>query len=129
MSNAFTLDAFRNEVIRRYAPTEIDLGDDNIVELRSMLKLGERDRKTVLAIIEEINSIEVDEDDDDGVSAWAELVSDACSRIFKLICSSPKKLLSQLDHEDPTIKANLHTGLLARWVSESQLGEARPSPA
>lgn len=131
MSNVFTLDALRQETIRRYSPTEIDLGDGDTVELKSLLRLGEKDRKAVVSAIEEINDLEFDEDDDDedSIAEWSESVVDACSKIFKLVASSPKKLIAGLDHEDPTIKANLYTAVLTRWVGESQLGEAASSPA
>lgn len=128
-NNTFTLDALRQEVTRRYAPTEIDLGDGEVVELKSILRLRERDRKLVVDAIEEINKIEVDEDDEDAVLEWSETVIESCSKIFRVIASSHKKLLAGLDHEDPTIKANLYTAVLTRWVGESQLGEAQPSPA
>lgn len=129
MSNVFTLDALRQETIRRYAPTEVDLGDGDVVELQSILRLREKDRKAVIAAIEELNAVEYDEDDDDSVIEWSESVVDACSKVFRLVCSSPKKLITRLDHEDPTIKANLFTAVLSRWVGESQLGEAESSPA
>lgn len=129
MSNVFTLDALREETIRRYSPTEVDLGDGETVELKSLLRLGEKDRKAVLAAIEEINDIDQDDEDDESVLEWAEAVVDACSKIFRIISSSPKKLTTRLDHEDPTIKANLYTAVLTRWIGESQLGEAKPSPA
>ena len=128
MSNVFTLDALREETIRRYAPTEVDLGNGDTVELSSILRLREKDRKAVLAAIEEINDIEYDEDDDESIVEWSESVVDSCSKIFKLICNSPKKLLPRLDHEDPQIKANLYTAVLSRWVGETQLGEAESSP-
>lgn len=130
MSNVFTLDALREETIRRYAPTEIDLGEGDVVELKSILRLSEKDRKAVLEAIEEINAVETDDDDDDDdIFEWSEVVVDSCSKIFRLIASSPKKLIAKLDHEDPTIKANLYTAVLTRWVGESQLGEASSSPS
>ena len=129
MSNVFTLDALREETIRRYSPTEVDLGDGDTVELKSLLRLGEKDRKAVLAAIEEINDIESDDDDEESVAEWSEAVIEACSKIFRIISSSPKKLISGLDHDDPTIKANLYTAVLTRWIGESQVGEAKPSPA
>jgi hypothetical protein len=130
MSNVFTLDALREETIRRYAPTEIDLGDCDVVELTSLLRLRERDRKAVIAAIEEINSIETsDDDDEEAVLEWSEVVVESCAKIFRLISTAPKKLIAKLDHEDPTIKANLYTAVLTRWVSETQVGEAKPSPA
>lgn len=129
-ANVFTLDALREETIRRYAPTEIDLGDGETVELKSILRLGEKDRKAVLSAISEINDLEFDDDDDEeAIEEWAEAVVDACGKIFKLIASQPKKLVAKLDHDDPTIKANLHTAVLTRWVGESQVGEAASLPS
>jgi hypothetical protein len=130
MSNVFTLDALRQETIRRYAPTEVDLGDGNVVELCSILRLKEKDRSAVISAIEEINDAEaVDDDDEDSVLEWAGLVVDSCAKIFRLITPAHKKLIAKLDHEDPTIKANLYTAVLTRWVSDTQVGEAGPSPA
>jgi len=130
MSNAFTLDAMRDEIVRRYSPTEVDLGDGNVLELSSILKLREKDRKAVIDAIEEINAIETEnEDDEESVAEWSGLVVDACSKIFRVITPAHKKLIARLDHEDPTIKANLYTAVLTRWVSDTQVGEAKPSPA
>lgn len=129
MSNVFTLDALRQETIRRYAPTEVDLGDGETVELKSLLRLREKDRKAVVAAIEEITDLEIgDEDSEEAVEEWSEAVSEACSKIFRVIATAPKKLTAKLDHEDPTIKANLHTAVLTRWIGESQVGEAESSP-
>jgi hypothetical protein len=131
MSNVFTLDALRNETIRRYAPTEIDLGDGATVELLSILRLREKDRKAVLAAIESINDVELDEDSDDEADLieWSESVVEACSKVFRLITPGHKKLILKLEHDDPKIKANLFTAVLTRWIGESQLGEAESSPA
>lgn len=130
MSNTFTLDALRAETIRRYAPTEVDLGDGETVELKSLLRLREKERKAVIDAIEDINKLDYDEDaDEDAVAEWSEGVVAACTKIFRLITDGHKKLVAGLEHEDPTIKANLFTAVLGRWVSESQLGEATPSPA
>ena len=85
MSNVFTLDALRQETIRRYAPTEVDLGDGETVELKSLLRLREKDRKAVVAAIEEINALEIgDEDSEEAVEEWSEAVSEACSKVFRV---------------------------------------------
>lgn len=130
-SNVFTLDALRNETIRRYAPTVIDLGGGSEVELSSILRLREKDRKEVLNIMESLNDIEIDEDSDDEADLveWSEAIVDACTKIFRLITPGYKKLVTKLDHDDPKIKANLFTAVLTRWVGESQLGEAESSPS
>jgi hypothetical protein len=132
MSNVFTLDAIREETIRRYAPTVIDLGEDvGRVELRNILKLREKDRDAVLAVIEEIKEIEdTDDDDEESLAELSELVCEAIEKIFRLIAKgSVKKLLAGLEHDDPQIKANLYTTVLNKWIGESQVGEAESSPS
>ena len=129
MSNVFTLDALREETARRYAPTEVDLGDGTVVELKSILRLREKDRKAVLDAITELNEIELEDDeDDDAVAEWSEKVCDCTSKIFRLIASASKKLIVALEDDDPQIQANLHTTVLSRWIDGSQLGEASSSP-
>ena len=130
MSNTFTLDAIRDSIVKRFAPTVIDLGDGATVELKSILRLGEKERKAVIAAVQEINDVdESDEDDDeDDVAAWSELVIESCTKVFRLISASPKRLIAALDHEDPQIKASLYTAVLTTWIGESQLGEAASSP-
>jgi len=130
-SNVFTLDALRAETIRRYAPTVIDLGGGSEVELSSILRLREKDRKQVLEAIESLNDLDVDDDSDDEADLieWSEAVVEVCTKIFKLITPGYKKLAAKLDHDDPKIKANLFTAVLTRWIGESQLGEAESSPS
>ena len=131
MSNVFTLDALRDETIKRYEPVEILLSDDSSIELTSVLRLAKKDREAVLAAIEEINEIEdeFDEDDDEQVDRYAEKVCESIEKVFKLIANKPKRLLVELDHEEPKIKVSLYTAVLSRWMGETQLGEAESSPA
>lgn len=130
MANVFTLDALREETIRRYSPTTVELGDGKTVELKSLLRLREKERKAVLDAIESINELDYNDDDDEDTTAeWADSVARYCNEIFVLIASSPKRLTSGLYHEDPIIKANLYTAVLSRWIGESQLGEAKSSLA
>ncbi|AZS08228.1 tail assembly chaperone [Mycobacterium phage IronMan] len=132
MSNVFTLDALREETLRRYAPTKIELSDGSQVELKSVLKLKKKSREAVQDALQEIDKIDEivgDDDDEESDEEVAEIVCDAVAKIIRLICSSPRKLLAELEHEDPQIKANLYTAVLQRWIGETQLGEAESSPA
>lgn len=132
MSNLFTLDALREETLRRYAPVKVQLSDGSVVELKSILRLREQDRKEVLESIESLSSYEDDPEvgEDEAIADYADMVIEVCTKIFKLIAKpSAKKLLAELDDDDLTIKSNLYTAVLSRWVSESQLGEVESSPA
>ncbi len=127
MSNVFTLDALREETINKYAPTKIELPDGSSVELKSILRLKKKAREEVLAAVEDINSNEEDEEDEDSLDEWSELVVESVSKVFRLIASSPRKLIAELEHDDPQVKASLYTAVLTKWIGNSQLGEAEPS--
>ncbi|QFG04498.1 tail assembly chaperone [Mycobacterium phage Jeeves] len=133
MSNVFTLDSLREETIKRYAPTKIELSDGSQVELKSVLKLKKPAREAVQAALKEIDNIDelVDEDDEDSDSEVSEIVCEAVAKIIRLIsgASASRRLLAELEHEDPQIKATLHTAVLTKWIGETQLGEAESSPA
>ena len=129
MSNVLTVDVLREETIKRYSPVSVELSDGSTIELKSILRLKQKAREEVLAAVDEINSLEKFEDDEDEelVAEYANSVCEIISKIFRLITSSPRKLIAELDHEDPMIKANLHIAVLYRWIGESQLGEAASS--
>lgn len=129
MTNVFTLDSLRDETVKRYEPVVLELGDGTSITLKSTLRLGKRDREAVLAAIKEIESIEEDFDDDDEemIDTYSELVCASIEKIFRLISSKPKRLLVELDNEDPRIKVSLYTAVLRRWMGGTQLGEAEPS--
>lgn len=130
MSNAFTLDSLRDETIKRFEPVEVLLADESSIELKSLLRLGKKDRDAVLAAIEEINDLSEDSEEDEEIGGeYAEKVCESIEKIFKLIASKPKRLIAELDHEDSTLKVTLYTAVLSRWMGESQLGEVESSPS
>lgn len=126
MSNTFTLDSLREETIKRYEPTKMELSDGTTVSLKSTLRLKKDERKAVVAAMDEIKELE---DEDDLTEEWSALVCDAIEKVFRLIASNSRKLIAELDHDDPEIKAALYTSLLSRWMGETQLGEAESSPS
>lgn len=131
MTNTFTLDALRDDIVSKFAPTKVELSDGSKVELKSLLKLGEKDREMVLKVFEDIKEIEQPEDGDDLelVEEYSQAVCEQVARIFRVATSAPRKLLAELDHEDPEIKAHLHIAVLNKWIRGTQLGEAGSSPA
>ena len=130
MTNAFTLDDIRTATIKKYAPVTVGLSDGGSVELKSLLKLKKDQRESVSAAVELINEIQdVEDEDDETLEEWSELLCGAIEKIFKIVCSSPRRLLAELDHDDPQVKATLYTEVLTRWLEETQLGEAASSPS
>lgn len=126
MANVFKLDDIRAEAERRYTPTQVELADGSVVELRALLRLGKKERDEVLGTVDEINDLQTDDDDDDEAAAK---VADIVARILKTVANKPKKLLEQLDHKDPAVRAHLHMQVLSAWMGNTQLGEAESSPA
>ncbi|AHG23806.1 tail assembly chaperone [Mycobacterium phage EagleEye] len=131
MTNSFTLDALRAETIRRYAPLVVELSDGSTVELKALLRMKSKDREQILESVDAFRDIEdvEDEDDDELVAEWSAKVCETVAKVLRLIANSPRKLIAELDHEDPEIKASLYTAVLMRWIRETQVGEAESSPA
>ncbi|BBX09499.1 phage tail assembly protein [Mycolicibacterium aichiense] len=134
MTNTVDLDAIRAEARKKYQPVVIALGDDVTAELKPVLRMPKKDREAVLAAIREISDLDdLNEDDEDDDELIDEYANEACSiiaRALRLICTSPRRLLSELDkEEDPRIRAELYTTVLQVWARETQLGEAASSPA
>jgi len=127
MTNTLTLDDIRREAERRYAPVEIELTDGSTVELKPLLKLKKLEREEVSKILTELGDLEADEDEVDDEEI-GDLICDAVAKIFRMVCDKPKRLLAELDHEDPEIKASMYTSVLNQWIGVTQVGEAVSSP-
>ncbi|AER50258.1 tail assembly chaperone [Mycobacterium phage Jeffabunny] len=134
MTNVFTLDALRAETKKKYAPVLIGISDDLVVELKPLLKLGQKTREKVVDAVKEMEDLpEIDEDDEDAeemAEEASELACEVIAKVFRLIATHPKKLIAALDEEtDPQIRAELYAAVLRTWTRETQLGEAASSPA
>lgn len=130
MTNSFSLDDIRQAAIRKYSPVEVELSDGSTVELKSLLKLRKKTRQEINDAIDEINAIDGTEDEDEELIAeWSATICESIEKVFRLACNSPRKLLAELDHDDPEIKASMYTSLFTRWISETQAGEAVSSPS
>lgn len=134
-SNILDLDDIRDEARRRFQPVIVELSDETEVELKPLLRLGKKARAAVLEALEELkglNAVETDEDDDEDEVAdeVAEKVCAAVSKVLRLIASSPRRLIAELDREeDLLIRSALYSSVLKGWAREAQLGEAESSPS
>ncbi|AMS01020.1 tail assembly chaperone [Mycobacterium phage ArcherNM] len=133
MTNVFTLDALKAETKKKYEPVLIGLSDDVTVELKPLLKLGKKSREAVVEAVKEMEDIpEIDEEDEDAdelIEEYSILACEVVAKVFRLIATSPRKLIAELDaEEDPRIRAELYAAVLRTWMRETQLGEAASSP-
>ncbi|ALA48133.1 tail assembly chaperone [Mycobacterium phage Phlei] len=124
-NNTFSLDDIRAEVERRFAPTIIELSDDSTVELKPLIRLGQKDREAVLNYINEMSELTDGDDDELENDDWAEIVCDVAEKVLKLVANSPRKLLEALDHDDIEVKASMYSAVLSRWIGDTQLGGSR----
>ncbi|AMS00924.1 tail assembly chaperone [Mycobacterium phage Loser] len=130
MTNVFTLDALRAETKKKYEPVLIGLSDDVTVELKPLLKLGKKSREAVVEAVKEMEDIpEIDEEDEDAdelIEEYSILACEVVAKVFRLIATSPRKLIAELDaEEDPRIRAELYAAVLRTWMKETQLGGSR----
>jgi hypothetical protein len=130
MSNTFTLDSLREETEKKYAPVTIGLSDGSEVELKSLLRLGKKNRESVSETLTDLGTLLDGDGDLDGLSPEeSELLVEAISKVINMIASAPAKLLKELDHPDSLIKVSLMTDVLLRWIGATKPGEALNSPA
>ncbi|ALF02166.1 tail assembly chaperone [Mycobacterium phage LadyBird] len=131
MTNVFTLDAMREETRKKYQPVVLEISEGVTVELKPLLKLGKKAREAVAEAVKEIEALpdEIDEDDEDSdelMDEIAEKICDSVAKVFRLIATSPRKLLAELDtEEEPQIRAELYGAVLRTWMRETQLGGSR----
>ncbi|AMS01021.1 tail assembly chaperone [Mycobacterium phage ArcherNM] len=130
MTNVFTLDALKAETKKKYEPVLIGLSDDVTVELKPLLKLGKKSREAVVEAVKEMEDIpEIDEEDEDAdelIEEYSILACEVVAKVFRLIATSPRKLIAELDaEEDPRIRAELYAAVLRTWMRETQLGGSR----
>lgn len=120
MSNVFTLESLKEETKRKFDPFKLKLSDGTEVTLSSALRLGKDNRKVVSKALEEVSTLQDEEDTPEALESLVE----AISRIFTAVCDKPQKLLSDLHEDDLDIKVALMSRILAAWAKETQLGEA-----
>lgn len=125
MNNIFTLDSLREETKRKFEPFVVRLADGSDVVLRSVLRLAKADREAVSAALSDFQDLDTESEDD----STLELAVEAISKVFNLIADKPAKLLRELDGDDLLFKLSMMSDLLMRWAQETQLGEAKNSPA
>lgn len=88
--------------------------------MSSALKLPKDGRNAVSKALEEVASLQEEEDTPEALDSLVE----SMSKIFNVICDKPAKLLKDLDDDDPHVMVALMSRVLSEWAKETQLGEA-----
>ncbi|AAN01778.1 tail assembly chaperone [Mycobacterium phage SoYo] len=132
MSNVFTLDSFREEADREFAPVKLELGGDDAVVLRNVLRIQKTRREEVFQLLEKLDSIAKDDEgkqreEDDLDASEMEAMGDIALRMIELVADNDalgSRLVDELrDDLALTLK------VFEAWMNATQPGEAERSPA
>jgi hypothetical protein len=122
MSNVYSLDALRQDLDREFAPLKLEVGGDEIV-LRNLLRIGEKERSTVLAALKAVEESQAGEE-----SSVADLdeIAKHVETILQTVTAdgNGKKLVTGLGGD-----MALAMKVVELWVEATQPGEAENSPA
>ena len=126
MSKIFTLDSFRAEAEKEYAPTKIDLGDGVVVSLKSLIRLNKNARKAVFKQLDVLNAVKdgADEESDEKSLEDLDALVSSASNILAQVADKPKELLDALDGDLAMLLE-----VIKEWMRTTQPGEAESSPS
>lgn len=119
MSNEFTIESLEEEIEREYAPLKFRAGGEEFV-LRSLMRIGKKDREQVMEKLSSLDAEEGTEDElneDDTISAVHFVLRKVCAdgRGDRLVEAIGEDLL-------------LNSKLMEKWTEATQPGEAQDSP-
>lgn len=117
-NNVFTLEALEAEIERQYAPLKFQAGNEEFV-LRSLLRVGKKDRDEVMSKLKDLDADEnAEELNEDEALATVQFV-------LKTVVADNKgtKLVKVLGDD---LLRNMK--VLEKWVEATQPGEATDSP-
>lgn len=126
MGNVFSLDSFREEAEKEFAPLKIALSDGTEVTLRNLVRLGKKNREKVLELLKKLQP-EKDEDGEDKGTTLDELdeLVEAIEQILVIIGGdNGKKLVKDLDGD-----ISVSMRVIEAWMESTQPGEANSSPS
>jgi Mycobacteriophage tail assembly protein len=133
MANTFTLDNLRADIDKEFSPVRLTLSDGDEIVMRSILRLGEKDRKAVLEHITKLQeagsevepSGDAEKDTAEGAKRFEALQKHSSAIIEKIAQKGKgRKLLAELDGDVP-----LTLRIISTWIEATEPGEAESSPA
>lgn len=121
MPNVYSLDNLRDELEKKYAPVEIDLGKGDPVVLRNLMRLSSTDRKAVMDAVDVVQRPREDDEAQD-----VEELLTGIKTVLGLVAADGKgKALTDAIGDD----LGLAMHLMELWSEATQPGEAQSSPA
>jgi len=122
MSNVFSLDSFREEAEKEFAPVKIGLSDGTEVSLRSLIRLGKKDREKVLSLLDELQK-DQESEEDDGLERIDRIAGITSELILLVSDRNGRTLVKEIDGD-----ISLLLKVVETWMEATQPGEAESSP-
>ncbi|WP_079378648.1 phage tail assembly protein [Mycobacteroides chelonae] len=126
MSNVFTLDSFREEVEREFAPFKLQITEDVTLTLRNLIRIPETKRKKAFSLIEEMQDVKASDSSDISDSGDSlDLAAAIGLQLIPLVAdneSVANELVEAIRDDVPLIMK-----VLEGWMEATQVGEATSS--
>lgn len=126
MSNVFTLDSYREEVEREFAPFKLQITEDVTLTLRNLIRIPEAKRKKAFSLIEELQDVKASDStdiSDNGDSL--DLAAAIGLQLIPLVADNEtvaNQLVEAIRDDVPLIMK-----VLEGWMEATQVGEATSS--
>ncbi len=126
MSNVFTLDSYREEVEREFAPFKLQITEDVTLTLRNLIRIPETKRKKAFSLIEELQDVKASDSrdiSDNGDSL--DLAAAIGLQLIPLVADNEtvaNQLVEAIRDDVPLIMK-----VLEGWMEATQVGEATSS--
>ncbi|ASZ75457.1 tail assembly chaperone [Mycobacterium phage Kimona] len=121
MSKIFTLDSFREEVEKEFAPVKLDLGGETVT-LRNLLRVGKAAREELFGHLDRMDKMSEGKAEEDMTVEELEETASIALRVLELVADSPtggRALVSQLEDD-----LALTLKVFEAWMEATNPGEA-----
>jgi hypothetical protein len=124
-TNTYTLSDLTRATKRRFGPTKLVIGEDLEVVLPSIFRLPRKTREAVYKALREVNDLDdgTSEDETEGYALVVEAIAD----ILRLVTPQADALLNAVEEAsegDVLVASNVLGQVLAKWMENTQVGEA-----
>lgn len=117
----FTLDQLKADVEKNYATLSIEVGEDDKIDLRNLLRIPSEARDKITDKLDELEKLQDDEE-----ISQTEMLSRTTAIASEVLSLAAGKrgddLLAVIDGDDALLME-----IMSKWTEKTELGEAEPS--
>ncbi|QDP44303.1 tail assembly chaperone [Mycobacterium phage Heathen] len=122
MSKIFTLDSFREEVEKEFAPVKIEVDADNSVVLRNLLRIPKGAREEIFGLLERMDKMSEGKSEDEMTVEELEATAGIALRMIELVADTPAggRILVESLEDDLALTLKVFEA----WMEATNPGEA-----